>query len=149
MLVRLACALLLATSTLAAQEKPQEEKPKVPKDSVMAVITGCIKGHVIRASDVRQTDTTTGVNITGHTFRISGKKEVMQLVKENDERRVEITGLIKKSALIEPGMKIKGGRVVVGGGTSASPTGGMPSPAENVVVIDAFTVVAVGGSCGS
>jgi hypothetical protein len=143
MIARIVFATVLAAAPLLAQ---QEEKPKVPKDSVMAVITGCIKGHIIRAADVRQTDTTSGVNITGRSFRISGKKEVMNTVKEKDGERVELTGLIKKSALIEPGVKFKGGRIVVGGGTSGG-TGTLPSPAENVVVIDALTVTGIAGSC--
>lgn len=146
MLARLALATLLATAPLLAQT--QEGKPKVPKDSVMAVITGCLKGRVIRAEDVRQTDASSGVEIRSHSFRVSGKKDVMTLVKENDGRRVEMTGLIKKSALIEPGIRFKGGRVIVGGGASGG-TGALPSPAENVTVIDAITVTAVGGSCGS
>jgi hypothetical protein len=146
MLVRIAIACILASVPLLAQE--QEERPKVPKDSVMAFITGCIKGRVIRAEDVRQVDTTTGVNITGHTFRISGKKDVMSVVKEKDGERVEMMGLIKKSALIEPGMRFKGGRIVVGGGSSGG-TGTVPSPADNVVVIDAITVTSAIGSCQS
>ena len=67
----------------------------VAKDSIMAVLTGCIRGRVIRASDVRQTDTTSGVNITGHTFRISGKKDVMNAVKEYDGDRVEIVRVMQ------------------------------------------------------
>lgn len=146
MFARLALATLLATTPLLAQA--QEGKPKVPKDSVMAVITGCLKGRVIHADDVRQTDASSGVEIRSHSFRVSGKKDVMAVVKENDGRRVEMTGLIKKSALIEPGMRFKGGRVIVGGGASGG-TGALPSPAENVTVIDAITVTAVGGSCGN
>jgi len=145
MLARVTLACVLTAVPLLAQQQ-EEGKPKVPKDSVLAVITGCIKGRVIRASDVRQTDTTSGVNITGHTFRISGKKDVMNVVKEKDGDRVEMTGLIKKSSLIEPGMRFKGGRIVVGGGSSGG-TGALPSPAENVVVIDALTVTAAPGSC--
>lgn len=145
MLARLALAAVLATTPLLAQT--QEEKPKVPRDSVMAVITGCLKGRVIRAEDVRQTDASSGVEIRSHSFRVSGKKDVMALVKDNDGRRVQMTGLIKKSALIEPGIRFKGGRVIVGGGASGG-TGALPSPAENVTVIDAITITAVGGSCG-
>ena len=114
----------------------------------MAVLTGCLKGRVIRTSDVRQTDTASGVNIRAHSFRVEGKKDVIERVKDNDGERVEITGLIKKSALIEPGMRFKGGRVVVGGGTSGG-TGALPDPAENVLVIDALSVTALGGSCSS
>jgi hypothetical protein len=70
-------------------------------------------------------------------------------VKENDARRVEVTGLIKKSALMEPGVKFKGGRVVIGGGTMASGTSSVPDPSENVLVLDALSVQALGGSCSS
>lgn len=147
MLVKLALACLLATAPLAAGG--QEERPKVPKDSLMVVITGCIKGRVIRAADVRQTDTTSGYTIRSTTFRLAGKKDVMKVVKETDNQRAEVTGLIKKSSLIEPGMKFKGGRIVVGGGTSAGATGSLPSPADNVLVLDALAVQGLGGSCES
>lgn len=148
MVVKFALACLIAAAPLLAQE--QEDRPKVPKDSVMVVITGCIKGRVIRAADVRQTDTTSGVNIRSTTFRLAGKKDVMQVVKEQDGQRAEVTGLIKKSALMEQGIKLKGGRVVIGGGSSAAgSTGSMPSPADNVLVLDAMTVQGLGGSCES
>ena len=146
MLVRTALALLLAAAPLAAQ---QEEKPKVPKDSIMAVVTGCLKGRVIRASDVRQTDTMSGYNIRSSSFRVAGKKDVMNQVKEYDGDRVELTGLIKKSALIEPGIKFKGGRVMIGGGTRDGSTSSMPDPAENVVVFDTLAITRLGGSCSS
>jgi len=150
MLVRTALALLLAAAPLApaAAQEAQEERPKVPKDSLLVVITGCIKGRVIRSADVRQVDTTSGYNVRGTTFRLAGKKDVMNAVKEEDGRQAEITGLIKKSSLIEQGIKFKGGRVVIGGGTTAG-TGSMPSPAENVLVLDALTVRGLGGSCES
>ena len=144
MVVKIALACLVAAAPLLPA---QEERPKVPKDSLMVVITGCIKGRVIRAADVRQTDTTSGVTIRSTTFRLAGKKDVMTVVKEQDGRRAEVTGLIKKSALIEPGMKFKGGRIVVGGGSSAGTTGSLPSPADNVLVLDALTVQGLGTSC--
>ena len=148
MISRLVAACVLAALpavTLAAQE---QEKPKVPKDSLLVNVTGCLKGRVIRAEDVRQPDTTSGMTVRNHAFRLAGKKDVMQAVKEYDGQRVEISGLIKKSALIEPGIKFKGGRVVIGGG-SPTTTSSMPDPADNVVVLDAMTVQSLGGSCGS
>lgn len=147
MLARLVLAALVATVPLAAQQ--EQEKPKVPKDSLLVVVTGCIKGRVIRAADVRQTDTTSGYNIRSATFRLEGKKDVKKQIEGLNEQRAEVTGLIKKSSLIEPGVKFKGGRVVVGGTAPGSTPGAIPSPAENVVVLDAISAVAVGGSCGS
>ena len=144
---RLTFALMLAGAPLIAQ---QEEHPKVPKDSVEVTVTGCLKGRVLSASDVRQTDVQSGPVVRQHAFRLAGKKDVMSDVKKNDGQRVEIVGLIKKSALTEQGMRFKGGRVVVGGG---SPTAGTstrpPDPAENVLVMDVSAVQALGGECGN
>lgn len=146
MVVKIALVCLLAAAPLAAQ---QEEKPKVPKDSLLVTVTGCLKGRVLKAADVRQPDTTSGPVIRNSAFRLTGKKDLMKVVKENDERRVEVMGLIRKSSLMEPGVKFKGGRVVVGGGTMASGTNSMPDPADNVLVLDAWSVQALGGSCGT
>jgi hypothetical protein len=146
MVVKTALAVLVAASPLLLQ---QEERPKVPKDSLLVTVTGCLKGRVLKAADVRQEDTTSGPIVRGHSFRIAGKKDVMKIVKEDDGQRVEVTGLIRKSALMEPGVKFKGGRVVVGGGTMASGSSSLPDPSENVLVLDAWTVQALGGSCGS
>ena len=145
MIVRTALACLVVAVPLAAA---QEDRPKVPKDSLRVTVTGCLKGRVIRAEDVKQPDTTSGIVVRNHAFRLAGKKDVMAAVKEEDGHRVEITGVIKKSALIEPGIKFKGGRVMIGGGTRSG-SSSMPDPAENVVVLDAQTVEAVGGTCGN
>jgi hypothetical protein len=142
-----------ATISIAAQQAQdkQEERPKVPKDSLQVTVLGCLKGRVLSAADVRQVDTQSGPPITQRAFRLAGKKDEMNEVKKNDGQRVEIMGLIKKSALMEPGVKFKGGRVAVGGGSmSGGGSMGQPhDPAENVVVMDVQTVQAVGGSCGS
>jgi hypothetical protein len=151
MLARFTIAVLLALAAapLAARQDPQEsqEKPKVPKDSLLATIEGCLRGRVIRAYDVRQPDTTTGIEIRNKSFRVEGKKDVINDVKKNDGMHVEITGIIKKSALIEPGMKFKGGRVMVGGGNGTAGMGGAPDPAENVVIIDALSLTSFNNSC--
>jgi hypothetical protein len=149
MVVKLALACLIAAAAPLAVQEQQEERPKVPNDSYLVTVVGCLKGRVLKAADVRQEDTASGPTIRNHSFRVAGKKDMMKLVKENDENRVEATGLIRKSALMEPGVKFKGGRVVVGGGTMASGTSNLPNPADNVLVLDALTVQALGGSCGT
>jgi len=146
MVARFALACLLAATPLVAQD--QEDKPKVPKDSYLVTVTGCLKGRVIKAEDARHVDATSGPVIRGTAFRLAGKKDVMNAVKEEDGHHAEITGLIKKSALMESGMKFKGGRVVIGGGTTAG-TGSLPSPAENVLVLDALSVRGLARNCES
>jgi hypothetical protein len=147
MFVKVMLVALLAAAPFAQDQ--EQEHPKVPKDSLLVVITGCIKGRVIRAADVRQTDTASGYNIRATTFRLEGKKDVLKAIKEQDGARAEVTGLIKKSSLIEPGVKFKGGRVMVGGASPGSTPGALPSPAENVIVLDTIAVTGLGGSCGS
>ena len=141
-LVKLTLACLIAAAPLAAQERP-----KVPKDSIQVTVKGCLKGRVLAASDVRQTDVESGPVIRSRSFRLAGKKDVMAEVKKYDAQLVEVVGLIRKSALVEPGMRIKGGRVVIGGGSTASGTRGIPSPVENVVVLDVWNVQQAGGTC--
>ena len=138
--------LTLLLALMSSPQENQQERPKVPKDSIMLVVTGCLKGRVLAVSDVRQEDTQSGPIVKSKSFRVAGKKDLMKEVKEHDGHLVDVTGIVKKSALIEPGIKFKGGRVMVGGGTSGG-TGTLASPAENVVVIDALAVTAVGGSC--
>lgn len=145
MFARLALGLLIAAAPLGAQV---QEHPPVPKDSVFVVVTGCLKGRVIRASNVRQDDTTAGPVVRGKAFRLAGKKDAMKAVKDNDGYQVQIAGLIKKSALIEPGVKIMGGRIAIGGASNGtSPNSALPDPADNVLVMDVMNVQAVGGTC--
>jgi len=146
MLVRFLLACALAAVPMAAQQEQEKPKP-VPKDSIRVDIIGCVKGRVIRAADVRQPDTTSGVEVRAKTFRLEGKKDVMKGVKEVDGQRAEVVGLIKKSALIEPGMKIMGGRVRIGTGSTGGTTSSLPDPAQDVVVLDTESVQALGGSC--
>lgn len=146
MLTKLVLAFVVAAAPLRPQA-PQEH-PKVPKDSVFVVVTGCLKGRIIRATDVRQDDTTAGPVVRGKSFRLAGKKDAMKAVKDSDGYVVQVTGLIKKSALIEPGMKIFGGRVAIGGASNGTaPSSAIPDPVENVLVMDVMNVQAVGGTC--
>lgn len=148
MLARIVLAALLAAVPLAAQEGQEKPKP-VPKDSIRVVITGCIKGRIIRAADVRQTDTSSGLDIRSRTFRLEGKKDVMKGVKDLDGERAEVTGLIRKTALIEPGLKVLGGRVRIGAGSTGGTASSLPDPAQDVVVLDVESAQGLGGSCGS
>lgn len=127
------------------QETPKERK--VPKDSVRLSITGCLKGRVLAVSDVRRPDTESGPIVRARSFRLAGKGDVMDDVKREDGHLVDVTGLVRRSALIEPGVRI-GKRIVVGGGSPVA-GGSIPSPAESVPVLDVWTVQQRSASCGS
>ena len=72
----------------------------------------------------------------------------MNAVKEADGQRVTVQGLIKKNDVSEPGLKFKGGRIRIGGGTNGGSVSSLPDPADNVVVLDLSSVQAIGGTCG-
>ncbi len=140
--------LLLVTMLGAAswQEAPME-RPKVPKDSIELSITGCLSGRVLAVSDVRRPDTESGPVVRAKSFRLAGKRDVMDLVKREDRHLVEVTGVVRKTALIEPGVKI-GRRITVGGGNPvAGSTGARPAPPEGIPVMDVWSVRLRSTSC--
>jgi hypothetical protein len=144
-LVLLITAGLLA-GPLLTQETGQE-KPAVPKDSIELVVIGCLKGRVLKAVEGRQADVENSPLVGGRSFRLAGKKDVMDEVKRQDGHLVEVGGLVKRSALDDKGVQV-GKRVAIGGGSPVSGVGGkMPSAAENVVVMDATSVRLRSASC--
>jgi len=72
----------------------------------------------------------------------------MDHIKEQDHHLVEVTGVVRKSALIEPGVKI-GNRVTVGGGSPvAGSAGSRPLPPDPIPVMDVWSVQSRATSCG-
>jgi hypothetical protein len=138
--------LLMLMLGLSVDQQPGQERPRVPKDSLEVVVIGCLKGRVLAASDVRQTDVQSGVDIRSRSFRLAGKKDVMNEVKRQNDHLVEVTGLIKRSALDDPGVKI-GKRITIGGGAPSAGSGKIPSAAANVVVMDVSSVRLRASSC--
>lgn len=136
--------LLAALPTL--QDTPQD-RPRVPKDSIELVIIGCLKGRILSVSEVRQTDVQSGPLVRSKSFRLAGKRDVMDIVKEEDRHLVEVTGLVKRSALIEPGVRV-GKNIVLGGGSPVAGSGGTrPAPSEFVPVMDVTSVRPRSSSC--
>jgi hypothetical protein len=113
MMTTLVLSLLLAFAPSAQQES----KP-IPKDSVEISSPGCLKGRVFTATPPREGELTReGPDVTGRHFRVSGPREVTDLIKRYNGQLVEIVGIVQKGALAEygTGMKVgKGARVVIG-----------------------------------
>jgi hypothetical protein len=104
---------LLLTSALV----PQESKA-VPKDSVEIEARGCLKGRVFTAvpppGDER---TRRGPDLTGRHFRVTGPREVNDLVKAHNGHLVDVVGIVRKAALDDQGAGMRlgrGTRVVIG-----------------------------------
>ena len=138
----LAIVVVPTWSAAAAQDTPD-------KNSIEVVVRGCLKGRELTADEISGSDAL--ANEVGMLFRLSAKGQVSDEVKKQNGHRVEITGLIKKSALAEPGLKLGGGRVVIGGSPmSTDPT---KNPARNpqrrIVPMDVTLVEMIAETCRS
>lgn len=133
--------MALALALMAPQETKQE-KPRVPKDSIELTVIGCLTGRVLKTVESRQPDVESGPYVGERTFRLAGKKDVMENVKKHNGHLVEVVGIVRRSDLDEKGMKIGGATV-----SAASPMAGRPSPASNVVVMDVESVRLRVSSC--
>lgn len=144
-------ALLLALAL--PQETPQEHKP-IPKDSIEIAAVGCLKGRVFTASERPESETVMrGPDVTGRTFRVNGKKDVMEAVKKYNKSYVEIVGIVRVSALADnpPGKRIGNTRVVIGGAPVATDPARIHNEPINapVAVMDVTSVRYLAGSCPS
>ena len=114
MLKHVALACFFASAAVLAQETKS-----IPKDSVEVTARGCLKGRVFTGTGQPENEgVVRGPDVTGRHFRVSGPREVMNVVKQNDGHLVEIVGIVRKAALDDQGvgLKVGGARVVVAPG---------------------------------
>jgi hypothetical protein len=138
--------LALALAALTPQESSQE-KPRIPKDSVELVVVGCLTGRALKATEARPVDVQSGPDVRSRSFRLASKGEVTDEIKRQNNHLVEVVGIVKRSALDDRGMKV-GKRVEINGGSPVSKSG-IPSPAEDVVVMDVSSIRQRASSCGA
>jgi hypothetical protein len=135
---------------LLAVQTPQEPGAKpVPKDSVEIATRGCFKGHMFTATPMPEGEPARGPDVTGRHFHVSGPKDVMALVKQNDGHLVEIVGIVRKSALSDQGVGIKmgGTRMVIGAPGGDPGRMSPPTPGTNVPVMDLTSVGYLADTC--
>ena len=140
-----AFATLLLLALTAVQTEPQD-KPRVPEDSVELTVVGCLKGRAFSTVPQREADVQRGPNVGQRTFRLAGKREVMDEVKKLDRRLVEVIGIVKRSSLDDKGVRV-GGVAISGGSPVARSGSGVPNGAENVAVMDVTSVRQRAASC--
>lgn len=119
------------------------------KSSIELVVRGCLKGRELTAEEISGHDEL--AQEVGMLFRLSAKGDVNEEIKRQNGHLVEVTGLVKKTALTTPGFKIGGGRIVIGGGpTSRDPTRDPArNPSRRIVPMDASAVRMIRESCPS
>jgi hypothetical protein len=148
-MTRWSLALLLAAALpVSAQEQP--EPKKIPKGSVEVTSQGCLQGRAFYAIPPREAEVQRGPDISGRTFRVAAKKDLMREVKAMDGNLVLVTGIVRAASLADnqPGRRIGNTRVVIGspGGSDpmARPTQG---PIVNVAIMDLESIRFVDKGC--
>jgi hypothetical protein len=135
---------------LAASSPQEAETKKIPKDSVEIATRGCLKGRVFTATPAPEGEGARhGPDVTGRHFRVSGPKDIMKVVKEHNGHLVEVVGLIRKSALSDPGigMKVGGTRVVIGAPGTDPDRSMHNQPVANVNVMDLTSIGFLSNDC--
>ena len=135
---------------LAAASPQEAGTKKIPKDSVEVATRGCLKGRVFTAIPAPEGEGVRhGPDVIGHHFRLAGPKDLMKVVKQHNGHLVEVVGLIRKSALSDPGigMKVGGTRVVIGAPGTDPDRSMYNQPVANVDVMDLSSIGFLSNDC--
>ena len=133
---------------VSAQE---QEARTVPKDSIEVDARGCVKGRVFTATGQPPEERTVkGPDITGHHFRLTGKKDVMDLVKRYNGQYVEVVGIVRRAALDDQGVGMRigrGARVIIGAPGTDPTRMNAPSAAPSVAAMDLIAIRVLADRC--
>jgi hypothetical protein len=143
-------ALTVTVSSVFAQAASAQETRKVPSDSVEIEARGCIKGRVFTGTGQPDEERTSkSPDVTGKSFRVTGPKDVMDLVKKYNGQYVEILGIVRKAALDDQGigMRVGGARVVIGAPGGDPTRMNAPAAAPSVAAMDVVAVRLLSDRC--
>ena len=136
---QMAVAAMLAavlSSLLSAQERP------VPKDSTRLSISGCARGRVFTVGRDPEHEARGFQLEEGMKLRLEGQKKVLEEIKAHEASMVEITGLMKQSEVVQPGVGLAGGRVRIAPVMPNSRTPGRdPGPSPPVIDVESYRLL--------
>ena len=142
-LVATVVVLAASLSWPSAQERP------VPKDSMRLSISGCARGRVFTVDRNPEHEISGQPTIEyGSKMRLQGQKKLLDEIKANEKSMVEITGLMKQSDMVQPGVGLAGGRVRI---APAMPMGRGPAydPGPQPPILDVESWRLLNASCPS
>jgi hypothetical protein len=133
-------AIALATVTALAAQDPEIPVKKGPaKKGDTVVIRGCVSGALLDDMDAKSIDTPTGLGGTAVTYRMTGDKKMLQILKKEHNGHVEmVTGVLKSDPGATPlGKQMGKTRITIGAGpTATSPA--MQTPYYPVLEVKSF-----------
>ena len=96
----------------------------MPKDSTRLSISGCARGRVFTVDRDPEHEIERRRRSSRQKLRLEGAEEAARRDQGHETSMVEITGLMKQSDMVQPGVGLAGGRVRV---TPAMPMGRGPA----------------------
>ena len=138
----LAALITVSSSLLFAQERT------VPKDSARLSISGCAHGRVFTVGRSPEHELRGTELQEGRKIRLEGKKELLAEIKSHEGSMVELTGLMRRSDIDQPGISMAGGKVrIAPGATPGSSVNRDPGPQQAVVDVESWRLL--NSSCPS
>ena len=110
-------------------------------------ISGCARGRVFTVDRNPEHEVAQAVPEYGRKLRLQGQKKLLDEIKANEKSMIEITGLIKQSDIVQPGIGLAGGRVRIAPAMPMGRGGADPGPQPPVVDIESWRLL--NASCPS
>jgi len=148
-LVSAALVTCLSAGPTSSAARSQDTE-KINKESVELVVTGCLKGRALQAEDVRPAkEEERAPVVQARAFRVNGARAILDEVKRQNKRYVEVTGLVKRTALttMGPGITVGRTRITVLPGAGDPSRAPQASPNAGVVPIEVTALRVVAESC--
>ena len=117
----------------------------MPKDSTRLSISGCANGRVFTVGRDPEHEAPSLVEL-GTKVRLEGDKKVLADVKKHEGSMVVLTGLMKQSDVVQPGVGLAGGRVRI---TPVMPNSRTPNmaPPPPAPILDVESYRLLNASC--
>lgn len=109
-------------------------------------ISGCARGRVFTVGRDPTHESRAFELAEGMKIRLEGQKQVLADIKKHEGSMVEITGLMKQSEMVQPGIGLAGGRVRI---TPVMPNGRTPNhdPGPSPPIVDVESYRLLNSSC--
>ena len=119
----------------------------MPKDSTRLSISGCAHGRVFTVGRDPEHESISPIEL-GTKVRLEGDKKVLAEVKKHEGSMVVLTGLMKQSDVVQPGVGLAGGRVRIAP-VMPSPNGRSPAvdPGPPPPILDVESYRLLNASC--
>ena len=110
-------------------------------------ISGCARGRVFSVERDPDNEVSRAVIEYGTKMRLQGDKKILDQIKANEKSMLEITGLVKQSDIVQPGVGLAGGRVRIAPAMPMGRGGVDPGPSPPIVDVESWRLL--NASCPS